>query len=217
MFKFVIVFKAVIYGFLTGFIMSIPLGPSGVESVKRTISKGFKEGFAVSVGAICADMTYLLLISSGFARLVKGYKKAEAFFWIISGLLLCFIGYHSIKNADNKTSSSPKFLGSIKFNSLPFLTGYLITLSNPATPSVWLFMSGTLLHVWYERGIVCYYAGIISILAGMIAWFALLNILALKGFKFLNPSKSVKTTLLLMWAILLMGVGFVFYGIIKLF
>lgn len=213
---FFILLRTMVSGFIAGIIISIPLGPSGLESVKRTISVGFKEGFIVSLGAIAADMSYLLLITCGFAGLVSKYKGAEALFWIISGIILAFIGYHSIKNADTGSSLSPKFLKSSKYNSMPFLTGFLITFSNPMTPSLWLFMSGTVIRVWYSRGLIAYYTGVFSILLGMIAWFALLNFLALKGFKVLAPSKSVKTTLLLMWSILILGFGFVVFGIIKL-
>ena len=38
----------------------------------------------------------------------------------------------------------------------------------------------------------------------------------LKGFKILAPSKSVKTTLILMWSILILGFGFVVFGIFKM-
>lgn len=214
--EFIILLKAIISGFITGIIISIPLGPSGLESVKRTISKGYKEGLKVSLGAIAADMSYLLLITCGFAGLVSKYKGAEAIFWIASGVILSLIGYHSIKNADSGSSISPKFLKNSKYSSMPFLTGFLITFSNPMTPSLWLFMSGTVIRVWYSRGILCYYIGIFSILLGMIAWFALLNYLALKGFKVMAPSKSVKTTLLLMWSILILGFAFVIFGIFKM-
>ena len=48
MFSLLTICKAIFIGFLTGFTASIPLGPSGLESVNRSMSKGFREGFKVS-------------------------------------------------------------------------------------------------------------------------------------------------------------------------
>lgn len=212
----IIIFKAIISGFVLGFLYSIPLGPSGIESVKRTISKGFKEGFKVSLGAIGADMTYLLLISRGFAGVFDKYKWAEALFWMISGVLLFFMGYHSIRNADKDSSSTPRFLRNSKYASMPFLAGYLMTVTNPMTPSLWIVFSSTIIRTWHSVSVTCYYSFILATFAGMITWFALLNLAALKGVKILKPSHSAKTAILLMWIILLLGVAFNIFGVIKL-
>lgn len=213
----ILMIKAIISGFALGFIYSIPLGPSGIESVKRTISKGFKEGFKVSVGAIAADMAYLMLISMGFAGLFSTYKWAEALFWMISGLILFYMGYHSIRNADTNASITPKFLSNGRYSSMPFLAGFLITFSNPMTPSLWIVFSSTIIRKWHSVGTAYYYGFILSVLAGMTTWFVLLNYAAIKGIKVLKPSKSAKTAIFLMWIILLLGVGFNIFGLIKLF
>lgn len=212
----IILLKAIVSGFALGFVYSIPLGPSGIESVKRTISEGFKEGFKVSLGAIGADMAYLILISRGFAGVLSRYKWAEALFWMISGVLLFSLGYHSIRNADTNSSVTPKFLKNSKYASMPFITGFLITFSNPMTPSLWIVFSSTIIRKWHSISIACYYSFILSIFAGMITWFLLLNIAALKGVRVLKPSRSAKTAIFLMWVILLTGVGFNIFGVVKL-
>ena len=63
--------KAIISGLCVGFVTAIPLGPSGVESIKRSLSNGFKEGFKVSMGAVLADCFYILLINSRFVCIIK--------------------------------------------------------------------------------------------------------------------------------------------------
>ena len=94
---FLYIFKAIIIGFTTGIIISVPLGPAGIESIKRTISKDFKSGFIVSLGAICADATYLLLINFGLKNLFDRNKLVDSIIWIILGIILIFINYLALK------------------------------------------------------------------------------------------------------------------------
>ena len=56
---FVTFLKALTSGIFTGLIVSIPLGPAGIESIKRTITTGYKKGFTLSIGALCGDATYM--------------------------------------------------------------------------------------------------------------------------------------------------------------
>lgn len=205
--------KAVVFGTATGFLMSIPIGPSGIESVKRTLSKNYFEGLKVSLGAISADVLYLFLINGGLAGLLDRNPKTEAIFWIISGLLLMFIGYNSLIHHNGNTNFLTKFMSKSNFSSFSFLTGFMITLTNPMTPSIWLTMSGTVLKAWYHINKLGYYVFTISIVIGMILWFALLNFLAYKGFSVLSPKNSKGTVSFLMWGIIFTGIAFVVWGL----
>lgn len=207
--------KAIIFGFATGFTVSIPLGPAGIESIKRTISISFKEGFTVSLGALSADFTYLILINCGLSNLLSKNKRTESVFWIVSGFVLLIIGYLSLKEKKHHlmNTDASKFS---KLNSLPFLSGYLITFSNPLTPTLWITLSGTAIRAWYYVGTVYYYTFIISIVSGMIFWFFLLNFAAYKGKHVFNLTSTNKASSLLKYLIIIIGAGFVVFGFFRL-
>lgn len=209
--------KAASIGVATGFIMSIPIGPSGIESVKRTLSMGFKEGFKVSLGAIGADVFYLLLINAGLANLLDRNRKTEAIFWIISGLLLSLIGYNSIRNHKGNTTVFSRFMKNSNLSSFPFVTGFMITATNPMTPSIWLALSGTVLKAWYHISKPGYFVFILFIIIGMILWFFLLNFLAYKGFNILSHEKSTSTISFLMLGTIFTGFAFIVWGIYRYF
>lgn len=212
---FFYVLKAIVYGIFTGLGISIPLGPAGIESIRRTITNGFREGFTVALGALCADVSYLILINKGLYSLLSGNKNTECFFWIVSGFILAFIGFKSYKHPiDNKLSKSKNLNKSIL--SMPFVSGFLITFTNPLTPSLWLTLSGTVLRAWYYRSTLLYYIFTISIIAGMVIWFAVLNYLALKGMNFLKTSNSHMTKKIVGIIILVIGLSFIVFGLIKL-
>lgn len=203
---FIFFIKAIISGLSIGFVTAIPLGPSGVESIKRSLSNGFKEGFKVSVGAVLADFFYILLINLGLSALLNSNKSYEGFFWIISGIILILF---------NKVSQISKKHNLDKFTNNKYsgiLSGFLITFLNPMTPSVWIGLSGTIMSVWRSRGFMFYSIALISMIIGALSWFALLNILASKGIKILRQDAHSKTKYLMNYIMLALGVGFIIFG-----
>lgn len=208
--SFSFLIKAIISGFSTGFAAAIPLGPSGIESIKRSLSHGFKQGFKVSVGAILADYFYVLLINLGLSAVLNTSKLAECLFWVISGFILIIF---------NKFSNRKKhpFLDRLRNNRYSgMLSGFLITFFNPMTPALWIALSGTIMSVWRSNGLYFYLTALFSMIAGALIWFALLNILASRGIKILKEDAPQKTSYLMKYIMLALGIGFIIYGILKL-
>lgn len=206
---------SILSGFALGMAICIPLGPSGLESIRRTVCSGFNEGFKVSLGAIGADMSYLLIINLGLARLLSGNKKSEGIFWIISGLLLLF--FNEISNNCEKKVKQNSFFNINTANINGLTAGFIITFLNPMTPTLWLGLSGTTLSFWKSFGAFYYLTFIIALIAGMVSWFALLNFLALRGFKMLSSNASTKTSFILRYVLLILGIGFIIFGTVRFF
>lgn len=204
--------KAIVIGFFTGIVTSIPIGPAAVESIKRTLANGLKHGLLVCLGAVSADVFYILLINCGLSSLLSSNKTTEALFWIISGIILTYIGYTHLREHADETENAIKFLNRNNFTSKSFLVGFIITVVNPVTPSLWLFMSGTAIRAWYYVSIPAYYTFILSLVTGMLSWLFALNYFAHKGIQILNPRNSEKTLHLMMWVIVIMGSGFIAFG-----
>ena len=204
--------KAILIGFFTGFIASIPLGPSGLESVNRSISKGFKEGFKVSLGAVAADITYILIINLGLFTLLSKHRHFQSIFWIISGIILILFNKLSYKK-DSKNDFTNNYLS--KYTTSGFVTGYLITFINPTTPSLWIALSATVLSVWRGHGRIYFLLSTCSMIIGSISWFCLLNILVSKGFKKLKSNYSETTSKILNYFMIILGIIFIVLGIFK--
>ena len=209
MFSVFIIFKAILVGFFTGFIASIPLGPSGLESVSRSLSKGFKEGFKVSLGAVSADIVYIIIINLGLFTIFTKNPKFHSLFWVVSGIVLIL----SIKLSSKSRNLDLKLEKSIsRHSSNGFLTGFLITFLNPTTPSLWIALSGTVFNVWKHHGRIFFMFSISSMIIGSISWFCVLNFLVSKGFKKLNPNFANTTTKFLDYFLLALGIIFIILG-----
>lgn len=207
-----IILKAIFLGFFTGFIASIPLGPSGLESVSRSISKGFRAGFKVSLGAVSADIVYIIIINLGLLTIFTRNPKLNCLFWIVSGIVLILSTKISLKP---KRSDSRLQKAIYRHASNGFLTGFLITFLNPTTPSVWIALSGTVFNVWRHHGRFFFTVSISSMIIGSITWFCVLNILVSRGFKKLNPNFTSNTTVILDYFLVVLGIIFVAFGTYK--
>ncbi|MEW8957054.1 MAG: lysine transporter LysE, partial [Clostridium sp.] len=89
----------------------------------------------------------------------------------------------------------------------------------PMTLSLWLSLSGTIIALWVDIGIIYYIIFLISILAAMITWFAMLNLLAAKGLQLLTPKNNKNkglTSKILKYILVALGTCFVLFGLIKI-
>lgn len=212
MFSLLTICKAVFIGFLTGFTASIPLGPSGLESVNRSMSKGFREGFKVSLGAVSADLLYIVIINLGLFTLLSKHRNFQSIFWIVSGVILILFNRLSFTDSKKKTDSK-NLLN--KYTSNGFVTGFLITFVNPTTPSLWIALSTTVLSVWRYHGRIYFLTSVSSMMIGSITWFCLLNILVSKGVRKLKSDYTKTTSKLLNYFLMILGISFIILGIFK--
>ncbi|WP_244834148.1 LysE family transporter [Clostridium sp. BJN0001] len=210
------IIKSIILGFFTGFIASIPLGPSGLESVNRSISKNFLEGFKVSFGAVLADVTYIIIINLGLFSMFSHHNHLNGLFWILCGILLIVITIPNTRFKKNKDSNSDTKNIFLTYSGNGILTGYLITFLNPTTPSLWIALSGTLFQVWKRHGRLFFLLATSSMILGSLAWFVLLNILATRGFKKSKSNGPSIISTLLNYFLFALGIVFIILGFIKL-
>ena len=205
------IIKAPFIGFISGLFASIPIGPAGLEAVNRSLSKGFWSGFKVSMGALVADYTYLLIINLGLFSMVNNNKFSEGLFWIISGIVLIIFARFSKKNKSSANKVSAKFVNSNK--SKGFMSGFIITLINPLTFSFWIAFSGTVAAVWKSYGYLFFCISLLFMIIGSMSWLIILNILASKGLKLLKKDINKTASNLLTYVLYIIGIIFVIYGI----
>ena len=205
------ILKAIAIGSVTGLLASIPLGPAGMESVKRSIDKGFFAGFLVSLGAILADYIYIFLIHFGLASILSLNKNVEGLFWIISGIIL-FV-FNKLSKIKTKDNNKNKF----DIDKVPgVLNGFLLTFLNPSTPSIWIALSGTVMKDWSSHGPKYYYIAICSMLIATIIWFIILNLLASSGLKkFAGEKATGNASNIIYYVLYLLSIGFIIAGLLK--
>ncbi|MGL5244212.1 MAG: LysE family translocator [Sarcina sp.] len=203
--------KAILSGLSTGIIVALPLGPAAVEAVSQSLNNGFKAGFTVSLGAIAADYLYIFLINFGLVQILSVNNKIESFFWVISGIILILINIFSKTNAKENIEIENSSL-----SLSTFWNGFLMTFINPMTLSLWMVISATVLSIWRNLGNLFLIVAICSMFFGTLAWFILLNFLAARGGSVIKKDITSKTSTVVKFFMLALGLGFIIYGFFKL-
>ncbi len=93
---FALFFKA----FLIGLSIAMPIGPIATLCIKNAISRGWRMGFAVGLGAALAEGFYGFVVSGGFVFISDFIMKYLFEIKLIGSFVLLFIGFTEIKNGD---------------------------------------------------------------------------------------------------------------------
>ena len=121
-----LLFKA----FTIGFVVAMPVGPIGLLAINKSISHGFKIGFAVGLGAAIADSMYGFLAASSMAIISKFLTQHIDTIKIFGGiLLLCLAVVEILQAQKHKKEPSFKKAGFVK----TVIGVFFLTASNPAT------------------------------------------------------------------------------------
>lgn len=216
--NYVLIVRAVYTGLITGILIAIPMGPAGFESVRWTISKGFRYGIKVAAGSLIADAIDVMLINFGLLELLETNKLLEIIFWEISGIIIFYIGYKSIKSAKmDHSSREVNILMEDEKKSRPVFTGFIVNFSNPMTHFFWLTLSSTVIRIWRSYGKLVYFMFSVFMLCGMFASLWAINYLASHGRKIAAPKVSGRAEKILSYIVMAFGTGFFINGIYKLY
>jgi threonine/homoserine/homoserine lactone efflux protein len=211
--KIILLLKAILTGTFIGVIVSFPSGPAGIESIRWTITKSFKEGIQVAIGSFFVDMLDIILINFGLLTIVEANKLLEIIFWLLSGALIFIIGYKALKSGSGFDAEKEEKMLNKKWKSNPLIIGFLICFTNPMTHIFWLTLSSTVFRAWRYAGEIPYITFIAFTFIGMLVTLFLVNYLASKGKKLATPKVSEKINIWLSYTILAIGAGLFLYGL----
>lgn len=153
---------------------------------------------------------------AGFANIISDNLYFKVILWIISGFILLFLGISSIlslKKENIKESNT-----NLSDKRLPtFISGILITLTNPVTIVGWLAIAGNFFLIWNDKfpeSKKFAFITIILIVAGVMLWFLPLTFIVSKLKKVIN--KKLQNYLIIFSNIILIIFGIIaFYYALK--
>lgn len=167
-------------GLLLGFSAAIPLGPINIMIMTAALSS-FLRAFAIGLGAMSADVLYLLLLGFGVLEYLQNklILKAIGIFGIC---YLLFISWLIFKGANNQIKLE-KTLDKDKTQfAKNYFKGLFATLSNPYTIGFWLSVA-TLASSFAGYAWVMV-AGLITAIG---LWITLMPLAVFKSSKLISP------------------------------
>lgn len=129
------------YVFL-GLSLAAPIGPINAAQLDHGIKNGFFHSWMVGVGAMIADMFYMMAVYFGIVHFLE-IPIIKSFLWLFGFFVLTYTGFECIIGAGkiNSSARSQKKEPIIK----SFFSGFIMSLSNPLTILFWLGIYGSVL------------------------------------------------------------------------
>ncbi|HQN92697.1 MAG TPA: LysE family translocator [Prolixibacteraceae bacterium] len=124
-------------GIIIGLSASIPLGPIGILSIQRTISKGRHAGFVSGLGAASADALYAIVAGFSISFIIDFITQYQDIIKVVGGAFLLFIGVKLfITNPAKVMRKQMKQKNKGLWGD--FLSSFGLTFSNPITLFVFI-------------------------------------------------------------------------------
>ena len=202
----------ILKGIVTGFILSIMIGPVFFVLLEISIRKGFKAGIAFDIGVLLNDFVYILIAYVFFNQVeLLSSGDDNSILKIIGGVMFFIYGFFTffkkiedsfIDNNDMQTETD------LKGYILLGLKGFLLNLANPMILFYW-FSVMTLVPEYSSFGEnnITMFVFIASILSS----FFLVDLLKIFGAKSLRPLVTAK---LLKGLNYLIGIVFISFAMV---
>ena len=110
------------------FLLAITPGPGVFATISRALSSGFLNASFVVMGIVIGDIIFLLLAIFGLSAIASILGDFFILVKYLGGIYLLFLGYKILTSKEQETNLKGIYELSWKKN---FLTGLIITLSNP--------------------------------------------------------------------------------------
>jgi L-lysine exporter family protein LysE/ArgO len=123
-----------------GLSLAAPIGPVNAAQMDKGIKSGFFQAWLLGLGALTADIVYMLAVYLGVVKFLET-PFIQSFLWLFGFFVLMYTGIETI-------ISSGKIVlehrgGESGFKS--FVSGFLMSISNPLTILFWLGIYGSVL------------------------------------------------------------------------
>jgi L-lysine exporter family protein LysE/ArgO len=198
---------------ILGIVVAIPPGSVTVVACQRALQYGFKNSLFFSLGSCLSDIFYLSLVYIGVANLVSSNRYLKVALWIVCGIILIVLGTTSIISIRKNRGIEEKKPGFQSNLLSTFISGIIITLSNPMTIVGWIVVAGNFYLIWNDKFPESRHYGIITIvfiMAGILIWFIPLTfIVSLIRKKINDRFKN--------WLILLSNLCLILFGLLALY
>jgi threonine/homoserine/homoserine lactone efflux protein len=199
-------------GLVLGLMIAMPVGPIGLLCIRRTIQRGLVIGFATGMGAACADTFFGALAAFSVAAIVEFLRHFNHPIRFLGGAFLLIVAWHTWRDPPRQPEKDASTSGVVT----AFVSGFLITLTNPITMFGILAVVATFGGLHRTRDAFMLIAGI---LAGSTIWWVFLSSgvsLVREHFTenrimMMNRITSVALAALALWAIASSIVGFLGY------
>lgn len=179
--------EAFLTGLISGFLVSIPVGPINVTIIHEGAERGFRWAVFIGAGSVLMEAIYCAIGFAGFSELFTT-NVARAILQLASFALMSYLGVKYLFAKEVKTTSrSAERMEERLHPHTAFMTGFVRTLGNPGVLLLWVALSATFLsHEWVDPNWTSKSICIAGVASGGLVWFTLLSYVVSIGHRHLS-------------------------------
>jgi threonine/homoserine/homoserine lactone efflux protein len=169
-------------GFISGFLVSFPVGPINLTILNEGARRGFRWAVLIAAGAVLMETIYCTLAFMGVSAFFV-HKTVKAAVELVSFLLMLYLGIKFLraKAVEEHNRIEDRIEKKLHPHSA-FMTGFVRVLGNPGVLLLWITLTATFVsHDWvgttYREKVAC----ILGVCLGTAAWFLLLSYTVSRG------------------------------------
>lgn len=131
-----------IQGFILGLGAAVPLGPINILIMNAALSNN-KKGTAIGLGAMSADILYLLLLLFGIINFLN-HPTILNIIGLFGSAFLLYMAYLIFKgrNSNIQTKKEESSINSKRSYMKLYVSGFILTFLNPYTIAFWVSVAG---------------------------------------------------------------------------
>jgi L-lysine exporter family protein LysE/ArgO len=164
----------ILSAFLLGIVVAIPPGSVTIIAAQRALQFGFFNSFIFSLGSALADIFYIIIVYNGVAGFFISHLLLKIILWFICSAILIYLGLSSLAVLRREALNNSVHKGITSGTAATFISGIMVTLTNPMTIIGWLAIAGNFFLVWGSRFPDSKRMGfliILPIMIGVMLWF----------------------------------------------
>jgi threonine/homoserine/homoserine lactone efflux protein len=132
---------AALTGFVSGLLLSIPVGPVNLAIINEGARRGFKWAALIGLGATVMEVIYCAIAFTGFASFfTQGYVKAAMELFSFVFMLFLGVKFLLAKSIPAATRIEERIEGKLHPTS-GFMTGLVRVMGNPGVLIFWIILA----------------------------------------------------------------------------
>src|SRR5260221_1179844 len=157
-------------GFVSGFLLSVPVGPINFTIINEGARRGFRWAFLIGLGAVVMEVIYCALAFTGFASFfTRGYVKAAM--ELFSFVFMLFLGVKFLMA--QSIPATNRIEAQIEEKLHPhsaFMTGFVRVMGNPGVFVFWIILAANFIsREWVAPSLMGKLSCVAGVAAGTIA------------------------------------------------
>jgi L-lysine exporter family protein LysE/ArgO len=175
-------FTAFIAGLISGFVVSIPVGPINITIINEGARRGFLWACMIGLGAMVMDLIYCGIAFAGFSGLFSS-PFIKSMMELLSFIFLLYLGLKYLLTASLPATTPTVEAVEHKLHPhAAFWIGFVRVLGNPAVLLFWITVSATFIaHDWINDTLASKASCVFGTFIGGFLWFLLLSFLVAQG------------------------------------